>query len=143
MPTPIRFRTDGSLWAEYSAEIAAGKSVPDWLSPDEVAGVMATPPAEPGDAWRLTYHDGEQTAGYAICCPKCRRLHYWTSASNCGSKRQLEGGGWTCDHQRARTSCWTWTTDDTGRPITAVASLYARGECGYHGFLVDGALTDG
>lgn len=147
MSTPIRLRTDSIIAAEEARDRAAGKppSSPDWCSDEEVA---RTPPAVPGDCWRIIYgaQDGkpESTAGYAICCPKCGQIHYWTTANNCASRRKTEHG-WTCDHQAARTSCWTWTLDERGWPVQAVASLFANGEghCGYHGHLKDGALTDG
>jgi hypothetical protein len=146
MPTPIRFRTDSSYYAEVHRDVLAGKPWPDYLEPGEREQIEATPPPEPGDAWRLGWHGSpDKTAGYAICCPKCREIHYWSSASNCASKRQTASGGWTCDHQEARTSCWTWTVDETGKPIKAVASLFVnhKGGCGYHGHLGDGGALPG
>ena len=151
MPVPINFRSDSIIAAEEARDRAAGKPPcdPGWVSDEEA---RSTPPAKPGDCWRITYGgEGEQqtTAGYAICCPKCGLLHYWCNASNCSSKRTLLSGGITCAHQDARTSCWTWTVDANGRPIKAVASLHSPvelGGCGYRGWLGNtepGILSDG
>jgi hypothetical protein len=148
MSTPIRFRTDDMMAAEEARDRVAGKPASDW-GKENAERVQSTPPIAAGDCWPITYssHGGkpESICGYAICCPKCGQLHYWTHANNCASKRKLPSGAWTCDHQEARTSCWTWTLDERGWPVQAVASLFANGEghCGYHGWLKDGALTDG
>jgi hypothetical protein len=149
MSTPIRYRTDSISAAEAARDRAAGKAPSDWDVENEEE-IARTPPVAAGDCWRIVYgatEDGkpESTAGYAIACPKCPHIHYWTSANNCTSKRQTATGGWSCDHQEARTSCWTWTVDESGKPVQAVASLFVNhaGGCGYHGHLTDGALTNG
>ena len=166
MPTPIRLRHDSIIAAQEAAHRLAGGNpcAPGWVTDAEAA---ATPPAEPGDCWRIIHgaYDGKpgSTAGYAICCPTCRQIHYWTHARNCSSRRELptgwigrgprrrmSHGGTTCDHEQARTSCWTWTVDADGRPIRARASLFVSHPdgCGYHGWLDQdgkspGILSDG
>lgn len=125
MPTPIRFRRD-SLY-------------------DALDGQLPKP--EPGDCWRIgVYGNPNGTAGYAICCPRCREVHFWTHAVNCKTRRSLPDGGSTCGHERTGTSCWTWQTRWKGVPVNARPSLHCDaklGGCGYHGFLRNGALTDG
>lgn len=167
MSIAIRLRKDSATAAYLNACRARGEPVHECSCgqtdcPYDGAEARSTPPAEPGDAWSIVYsaHDGrpESPAGFAICCPKCRQVHYWSSANNCASKRQFsftgpdgkEYQGWTCDHKDARTSCWTWTVDADGRPITARASLFVNhdGGCGYHGWLNQdgnspGILSDG
>lgn len=170
MPVAIRLRRDSLIAAiEHKTRLAGGPwCPPDWVTDDEAE---ATPPPEPGDAWRIGWYmqEGEATedfirtyrrrygdasippesnvplAGFAICCIKCGEVHHWTSANNCSTRKQLPpwkdqagvehpGGGYTCQHIEDRTSCWTWTLDADGRPLTARASLLCH-ICGYHGFL--------
>lgn len=103
------------------------------------------PKPQPGDTWRIYwYHldeEGNQIndwlAGYAICCPKCLKVHHWTTASNC--PRTPEG----CAHEKAHTSCWTWTGSAEEGTLTASPSLFsveALGGCGWHGWLQNGEL---
>lgn len=169
MPTAVRLRTDDCWMALEAARRARGTA--PYRCPCEshrdVNGQCIDPectwnegklaaivPATPGDYWRITWHAApEKLAGFAICCPKCKEIHHWTSANNCGSKRQItittpggtEHKAMTCDHQQRHESCWTWTLDETGKPIRAVASLFANGPgmCGYHGFLGGGGAPDG
>lgn len=144
--TVLRYRTDSIIAAEEARDRARGQPPcdPGWVTDAEVA---ATPAAVPGDIWRIVYGaragQPETTAGYAICCPRCGALHFWCSAANCPSKRALAGGGFTCDHQQARISCWTWTGDVAAGTLTAQPSLFcdpAIGGCGWHGFLTNGSL---
>lgn len=110
-----------------------------------------TPPAEPGDVWRVRwYRQNRQNnegpvAGYDICCPRCRHVHAWTTAHNCGSRRSLpDGGGFTCDHM-GKSSCWTWTGSAEEGTLTASPSLHASAEhggCGWHGWLQNGDLHE-
>lgn len=157
--TRIRFRTDGITEAELHRDHLAGKPVHacdsdycrdhrDERCPYHREAWEAVPPAAPGDTWRLTFHPGidapEGTegplAGYAICCPGCGDLHYWSSAANCATRRETAGGFVTCDHQQQRTSCWTWTGNAEDGTLSAYASLHASRACGWHGWLTDGVL---
>lgn len=104
----------------------------------------ATPPPCAGDVWSVYWATGteegeKRLAGYAICCPGCGRVHYWTTASNCSSAYSVEGGGVTCDHVERRESCWRWTGDAQEGTLSAVPSLLSR-TCGWHGHLVRGRL---
>ena len=108
------------------------------------------PGPEPGDTWRIHwYHqvDGVQVnnrlAGYAICCPLCKKVHNWTSANNCSQKRLLVSGQ-SCAHIDAGTSCWTWSGSAENNKLTASPSLHCDasvGGCGWHGHLIDGVLV--
>lgn len=119
----IHFRTDGSFFEEGDTK----------------------PPPLPGDTWRIHWYnhvDGvqvnDQIAGYAICCPLCLKVHHWTTANNCP---RIAGEG--CAHEKAHTSCWTWTGSAEDGTLTASPSLYsveALGGCGWHGWLHDGEL---
>ena len=117
MPTPMRFRTDGSFF-----------------DPDEPAG---KPAPKPGDTWLIRWYrpGGAEgpIAGYAICCPGCRKVHDWTTATNCKP----------CSHQGI-SSCWTWTGSAEANVLTASPSLHSvkdLGGCGWHGHLINGVLT--
>lgn len=117
---------------------------------------LRTPPAEPGDTWRVTWYkpDSEEgpLAGYDICCPKCQGTHGWTTAHNCSSRRSYtvtgvdgkEYPGWKCDHSGTG-SCWVWSGDPERNELSASPSLHcdpARGGCGWHGYLTAGVMRD-
>lgn len=131
----MKFRTDGVTIAQLKAhgeERLDFYSIEDWDK---------TPAAIPGDVWRLNWHhevDGvqvdNQIAGYAICCPKCKEVHYWTSANNCG---RSDG---SCAHEKARTSCWDWTGSAEDNSLSATPSLL-NNTCGWHGYLTNGELV--
>jgi hypothetical protein len=124
--TKMCFRTDGSHF--------------DHDKPDN------RPKPKPGDTWRIFwYHKvngiqvNDRIAGYAICCPKCGRIHSWTSAADCSGR--VEKG--ICEHQLNRTSCWTWTGSAEDNQLSATPSLHCvedRGGCGWHGNLTNGVL---
>ena len=143
----MRFRSDSDIRAEYHARHDRGEALA--LCPcgsadcDEKAQhFLGTPPAEPGDTWRVHWaRTVDQVgppalAGYAICCPKCRLVHLWSSASNCASKN-ADGG---CAHTGVG-SCWNWTGSAEDNRLSASPSLYALHACGWHGFLTDGELV--
>lgn len=148
MSPRIRFREDGIAAAEWHAAELRGEprvtcpcdDLECHLRPENYRKV---PPAEPGDCWRLTWHGSDAVSGYAICCPRCRLVHYWCSANNCGSKRPLPGGGATCDHA-GKASCWEWTGSAEAGTLTARPSLLATAPllCGWHGWLTNGELTE-
>lgn len=107
----------------------------------ESKGVVLTP----GEAWAIRWHSGEPDvegpfAGYAIVCVKCSRVHYWTTAVNCSSRRSLPSGGTTCDHG-GKASCWTWTGSIEGGDLTATPSLQDLGDCKWHGHATAGELV--
>lgn len=155
MTTRMRFRTDSEYAAGEHAKLLAGGK--PWSCANEGYTCdyhrewwASTPPAEPGDTWRVRWHpDGEAKtrgeegpiAGYSICCPKCRQTHNWSTANNCASKREREGGWISCDHS-GKGSCWTWSGSAEEGTLSASPSLFANGEgaCGWHGFLIDGEL---
>lgn len=148
MTTRMRFRTDNNTIALMKA-LGQPMIRADWCTPEEWD---ATEPAQPGDVWRLRWYaqNGEgPIAGYAICCPKCLRVHHWSSAGNCGSRRERElpdgegtvGGKYTmCDHQVARGSCWDWTGSAEENTLSETPSLLETGTCGWHGYLTNGEL---
>lgn len=127
----MRFRTDGWNWADQDR-------------------------AQPGDTWRIFWaHREEETpklAGYAICCPRCKRIHAWTTANNCHwnetdhSYTDQEGKIHTyklCGHHSGHSSCWQWSGDAENNKLTAKPSLFATSPyCGWHGFLTDGFLRE-
>jgi hypothetical protein len=130
----MRFRTDGEVIASLKAN---GENKPDFIDQSEWD---RTPKAEIGDVWRIFwYHHvdqqqvDDQIAGYAICCPKCREVHYWTSASNC------DRTGGSCVHEKQRTSCWNWTGSAEANQLSATPSLLCH-TCGWHGYLTNGEL---
>jgi len=134
MDTQMHFRTDGSHWADLKAQ-----NLEWWdlglTDSKEREGFRRTPIALPGDTWRLSWYRLEgkgPCAGYAICCPLCRKVHYWTTARNCKP----------CPHE-GNSSCWTWSGSAETNRLTASPSLYCvkeLGGCGWHGFLTDGVL---
>lgn len=120
---------------------------------DEKAGFDALEPALPGDIWRLSWHRNEgegPTAGYAICCPLCKQLHYWTTATNCGTQYEtsytdskgVAHKSMTCTHS-GEGSCWNWTGSAEEGTLSASPSLHCvkdLGGCGWHGWLQDGVM---
>lgn len=139
----IRFRTDGWHFADLKAKGTTAATMRNEYGYNEhdVARFEALPPAEPGDCWRVRWHKEEgdgPIAGYAICCPLCKNIHAWTTASNCASR--LPGG--SCQHS-GNGSCWNWTGSAEDGTLTASPSLYCQeslGGCGWHGWLQNGDL---
>lgn len=136
METRIRFRTDGVHIAERKAQ---GKDYDPYY---DRAAWDATPPAQPGDIWRVFWRaeDSEGNgingpfAGYYICCPGCKQVHAWTTALNCLPK--------PCPHE-GKSSCWAWSGSAEAGTLTASPSLYSvkeNGGCGWHGWLQNGVL---
>lgn len=116
-------------------------------NPEALAEILATPPARPGDLWRIKWHSPGTwpvpLAGYAIGCPRCGAVHCWTSANNC----HVEEVGGLCVHERSQnggrlSSCWTWTGRAEEGTLTASPSLQDLGACGFHGWLQNGILRD-
>lgn len=141
----MRFRTDHMTAAEEHARVLAGKSrIPctcddlDCASRPEVYEKVE--PARPGDMWTCMFSDRGQ-AGYWLCCPKCGDLHAVTSASNCTEKGTF-GGYVMCRHQHERISCWTWSGSAENNTLTAHPSIHFVGECGWHGWLENGAFRE-
>jgi hypothetical protein len=166
----MRYRVDSITDAElHAAHLRRGGPSPDLEEhlkectadppcPYHPEVYLKVPPAVPGDTWRI--HWGKPkgakkrapapTAGYAICCPRCRQVHHWTTASNCPSRRQVSHTDprdgtvyhmWTCDHEGTG-SCWEWTGEAEKCTLTARGSLFANGpdHCGWHGYLTNGEL---
>lgn len=140
METRIRFRTDGSHIADLKAQ---GKPYDSFY---DQAIWEATPPAQPGDIWRVHWYaeDAEGShidgpfAGYDVCCPGCLRVHAWTTAINC-SQKNAQG---RCPHE-GQSSCWSWSGSAEAGTLTASPSLHSvpdRGGCGWHGWLQNGIL---
>jgi hypothetical protein len=145
--TRIRFRSDSwhiaelkSRGIEYSYD-RTGVSREAWV---------ATPEAQPGDCWRVRWHspDGQGAiAGYALCCPGCRQVHPWTTATNCAGRYETSYAGqngqlhksMTCPHSGTG-SCWQWTGSAEDGTLTAMPSLWASGACGWHGWLTNGEM---
>jgi hypothetical protein len=144
-PTKIRARTGSPHYAELAANLDKAREVYGDRH-DIFTLITQTEPAKPGDTWRLTWSErGGNLAGYAICCPKCKQVHYWAQANNCTA--DVRNG--VCKHARATDggelgSCWQWTGTAEDGTLTAQPSLFASGvgECGYHGWLSDGVLTE-
>ncbi len=146
MATKMRFRTDSPHYAELAAKPDKAR---EWHGdqPERLAEILATPPPQPGDTWRIRWHspDGQgPIAGYAICCPKCLEVHRWSSANNC-TQGLING---VCMHGRSTDggrlgSCWQWSGNAESNALTASPSLWANGEgaCGWHGWLRNGELT--
>lgn len=142
----MRFRTDNAYIADRKAQGRGFILVAGWATIDEW---LQTPPAQPGDTWRVHWHDNDAVdkqgplAGYDIFCPRCKKLHAWTTAHNCASRRALPGGGFTCDHS-GKGSCWTWSGSAEQNLLSASPSLHsdpAHGGCGFHGHLTNGELS--
>jgi hypothetical protein len=151
----MRFRTDS--WHDAKRAKWTDEQLKEWSETHEgIERIRATPPAQPGDTWRIFWHKNDESApdvlaGYAICCPTCRGIHCWTTASNC--HWQETEHSWTdqagvihkykvCGHS-GKSSCWTWTNSAEENKLTARASLWAQSpDCGWHGFLTDGILKE-
>lgn len=150
-----RFRSDSWHFADEAARLERGLPLRWTLEnrPDEFREVQTTPPARPGDLWRVrwaTRYDAEHPepgpiAGYAIGCPTCLEVHAWTTATNCSAaRRPIEGmpGHSVCIHSGTG-SCWNWTGSAEEGTLSASPSLYSvkeLGGCGFHGFLTAGVL---
>jgi Family of unknown function (DUF6527) len=164
MNARMRFRTDSPWIAaakakgrtfeqEYDGDVGDG-----WAPTPEARAIWdATPLPEPGDTWRVRWYGSDAMAGYDICCPKCREIHGWTTATNCGSRRALpeweytdpttgvksmKPGGFTCDHSGVG-SCWNWQGSAEDNAMTASPSLWCqeeKGGCGWHGWLQNGEM---
>src|SRR5690348_3484571 len=138
METRIHFRSDGVHIAERKAQ---GKDYDPFY---DRAVWDATPPAQPGDIWRVFWR-GEDSegngingpfAGYDICCPGCKQVHAWTTVNNCSTRRRASATdeGMTCDHM-GKSSCWNWSGSAEAGTLTASPSLYSvkeMGGCGWH-----------
>lgn len=152
----MRFRTDGWNWADQDIAAMSDEKIIEIYGADELARVRATPPAEPGDVWRVFWYrenesEPQQLAGYAICCPKCRRIHDWTRANNCHWNETEHS--WTddagkihrykvCGHS-GKGSCWNWSGNAEQNNLTAQSSLWNQApDCGWHGWLTDGVLRE-
>lgn len=163
MPIQLRPRKDSWYIAETKAKrperVLPGESI-EWCSQEQWD---ATPPAQAGDCWRTRWALGVEErkagliegpiAGYAICCIKCGGVHCWTTATNCGTKREKTGTNpdgstftyTSCDHSGTG-SCWQWSGSLEDGTLDAKPSLHCQlelGGCGYHGWLNSGTLTDG
>jgi hypothetical protein len=150
----MRFRTDGWHFADYKIAGVTPEQMREWnYDAESIALYVAMPPAEPGDVWRVRWHsafgDGP-IAGYAICCPKCRRVHAWTTATNCSQQRDaswtdkdgVEQKYKTCVHSGVG-SCWDWSGSAEGNTLTARPSLLNQApDCGFHGWLTNGVLSE-
>jgi hypothetical protein len=140
----IRFRNDSPHYAELAGN---PEKASEWYKDDAetLAQISATPPAMPGDTWRLTWageSDPAPLAGYAICCPRCREIHYWTTANNC-HEEEVDG---LCAHERSTNggrlgSCWQWSGSAEEGTLTASPSLQSL-LCGWHGWLRAGELVE-
>lgn len=161
----MRFRTDNAHIAERKAlgDTYEASHVDSWAT-REIWD--ATPPAEPGDTWRTRWAvtvDQQVAgitegpiAGYAICCPKCRQVHRWTTALGCPPvhhHKYIDANGVeqkfsTCAHSGVG-SCWDWSGSADENTLTAKPSLHCvtewsghpTGGCGWHGFLTNGELS--
>lgn len=138
--TRMRFRTDSASRAEDRARMERGKKLL-WSKPEDLEGIE---PARPGDTWRVRWKqtiDKEPEpgplAGYAICCPKCKAVHWWTEANNCAGRKP----GSRCIHHGVG-SCWRWSGSAEQNQLTATPSLWANGPggCGWHGHLTNGVM---
>jgi hypothetical protein len=154
----MRFRTDNAYIAELKSLGKGYILVARWATVDEW---LAVPPAKPGDTWRIHWHDNNAPnkqgpiAGYDILCTRCGKLHAWTTATNCATRRRLPDYVWTdergehraemwkCDHEGTG-SCWTWTGSAENNTLSASPSLWSqqeKGGCGFHGHLTNGELS--
>ena len=138
----MRFRTDSAHIAELKGLGKPFEQHSDWPTREEWD---ATPAAQPGDTWRITWwKEGGNgpLAGYAICCPKCRGVHRWTPATNCSTQRMRDHGFVACDHSGVG-SCWIWQGSAEDNALTASPSLWwqaEKGGCGWHGWLQAGEM---
>jgi len=165
----MRFRTDGNHAAAEHARVLRDPSYKPFQCrnrKDSWSGNLhdrarcghhgqwwkRTPPALPGDTWRIRWYTKKgkgPIAGYDVCCPKCGENHAWTTANNCSAPRRtytykdtatgkmIEGS--VCIHS-GKSSCWNWTGSAEHNQLSATPSLLASGACGWHGFLTAGVL---
>jgi len=147
----MHFRTDGWHYADIKAK---GESFDQHYPPDSFITAEEreqwkkhfdeTPKAEKGDVWRIHWANDRGIAGYAICCIVCGRVHTWTQARNCSTKK----GDGTCAHNSGEnlSSCWNWSGSAEEGTLTATPSLMVVTEvcewhCNYHGFITNGEIT--
>lgn len=153
----MRFRTGAPFTAEMHARVLRDSGYKPWCCHKRNCACghhgqwwQKVPPAEPGDTWESHWYSKNgngPSAGYLICCPKCRLIHGWSTANNCSSRRPITVKGTdgkeypsvTCDHM-GKSSCWEWSGDPKANTLTARPSLYATSACGWHGFLTNGVL---
>lgn len=134
----IRYRHDSAIYADYRARAARGEAISEFV----LAEAGDTPPAQPGDIWTVRWYKATgrgPIAGYSICCPRCLRVHSWTTALNCGSRQ-----GGVCQHNGTG-SCWGWTGSAARGTLTASPSLHcieSAGGCGFHGWLQNGVIAE-
>lgn len=149
----MRFRTDGWHYADLKA---AGETIESyfreddpWRTDPEVRKCWdETPKAEPGDVWRILWKS-DAIAGYAICCPGCRKVHHWTTARNCANKitnsytdsktgevKTYE----SCIHS-GNGSCWNWSGSAEENNLSATPSLQVTADdCKWHGYITNGDI---
>ncbi len=164
MEVQMHFRTDSWHYADMKAK-GTDYVYEDQL-PEDRQEFLDTPPAVPGDVWRIRWAvpgpDGVinserdkdlvgPIAGYAICCSKCKGVHPWTTASNCEPKHKVHCGKdqqgndlWAdiCEHS-SKGSCWQWSGSAEDNILSASPSLLCQQpDCGLHGFLTNGILRD-
>lgn len=142
----MRFRTDGAWHADWHARLLRNDTLPEHVA-ESLDRIKATPPAEPGDVWRMTWSgEADVLAGYIICCPRCLLLHHWCQANNCTVGPKCEDCRCTHSCTKAGTlgSCWSWTGVAEENSLSASPSLHASGEgsCGWHGWLRNGELVE-
>lgn len=149
----MRFRTDGWHYADLKCAGITPEKFAEWHGPNQVEAYKNFPAAEPGDIWRIHWYapEGQQgpIAGYAICCPKCKRVHAWTTATNCSQKTiersYTDKDGKvvkykSCPHEGTG-SCWNWSGSAENNTLTASPSLFNQApDCGWHGWLQNGVL---
>jgi hypothetical protein len=138
------FRTDSAHYAELARTPDKAREYYG-NDPATLEEILRTPPAQPGDLWRIHWHSEAEPpplAGYAIGCPRCLEVHRWTSANNC-HEGEVDG---LCVHERSQNggrlgSCWTWTGSAEEGTLTASPSLL-NNQCGWHGWLRNGELRE-
>lgn len=131
----VSMRTNGADWVDYIG-----------LPKEEYE---ALPLLQPGDIWRSHWRgEAGNLAGYAICCPTCKEVHPWTTATNCSfnltehTYKDKDGNDKSykvCGHSGIG-SCWDWTGSAEEGTLSANPSLLCH-TCGYHGWLKNGELT--
>lgn len=156
MPVKMRFRSDPLEFASYKAAGITPDKLNDFggFSPGEIEAYERFEPAQPGDTWRIRWYQeggGGPVAGYAICCPRCRKIHHWSIATNCSGQKTAhqytDSKGQariyeTCEHS-GKASCWDWTGSAEEGTLTARPSLHCTApDCGWHGWLTDGVLKE-